>query len=759
MNTQSTPSQTPRESLNIPGRGNNPLSTPGASQRPSIDEPPDIKSAILNLIENTRWPSKASAAQQNLLRTVKNAADTPEATTQLPPGEKDAMDEFIEALGRVRDRLKDVSTKYGKKDLRKRDKLKKMLRGSPPDGDCIRDLKECQSAIEAAGDRLRERSQAVGEQETNSASQSSDATQATQASTQNIPSSGQANQPEVKGNSQLSQALTTAKAIFTAVEAFSGPIPIAGQYIGGAAKLGLAIVDMWKGMDSNTDAAKSLETRIATLADHLKYFESEPRVDQKKETSKIIQNLQLQLELVEREIKALDSKHVISKAFFSRDNTESLKEFQEQVKAAEGELHVREPLLMVYASPLLTSSFTAAHQLWHQQYRKQTLYVPSCIQLRFSLTDASLDDAALLDRLGDGNYGAHGNTIEDATCLKGTREEILQRVDDWFHDTSSERALWIYGQAGKGKSTIAATVAHRRRDRSMSAVFHFRRGQTALEKRLVCALAKQLESCATLGVRLALLQAIEEKKDIAQGRLDEQFEILLVNPLKDYPAESPPILLTIDALDECEDIDYARRFIELIDQYSSVLPQNIKFFLTTRPEPPIVETLRSKEWRTENLDQATEVQHDVKLFIEAEFSKIRRLKSGLPADWPSPGAVQQLVASSEGLFQWARTAVGYIGSGPPTHRLNEVLEDSSELRGLDNLYQQILLAAIQKAGGNSRVRLLRRAFAVLVAAPYPISLEVMAYLFGNDEALRNKTKMDACTFIRDDVLSNVASLL
>ncbi|KAG8899239.1 hypothetical protein FRC01_010613, partial [Tulasnella sp. 417] len=211
MNTQSTPSQTPGESLNIPGRGNNPLSTPGASQRPSIDEPPDIKSAILNLIENTRWPSKASAAQQNLLRTVKNAADTPEATTQLPPAEKDAVDEFIEALGRVRDRLKDVSTKYGKKDLRKRDKIKKILRGSAPDGDCIRDLKECQSAIEAAGDRLRERSQG-----TNSASQSPDATQPTQASTQNVPSSSQANQPEVKSNPQRGQALTTAKAILTA---------------------------------------------------------------------------------------------------------------------------------------------------------------------------------------------------------------------------------------------------------------------------------------------------------------------------------------------------------------------------------------------------------------------------------------------------------------------------------------------------------------------------------------------------------------
>lgn len=46
-------------------------------------------------------------------------------------------------------------------------------------------------------------------------------------------------------------------------------------------------------MDSNADAAKTLESRMATLADHLKYFESQPREDQKEETSNKIRNLQL----------------------------------------------------------------------------------------------------------------------------------------------------------------------------------------------------------------------------------------------------------------------------------------------------------------------------------------------------------------------------------------------------------------------------------------------------------------------------------
>lgn len=319
MNNQSTLSRTPRGSFNIARQGNTPLSAQGTPQPLSIDEPPDVKNAIIELVKNTVWPSKSSKAQQSLLRAINNAVDIPATTAQLPAGEKEAMEGYIRALGQVHERLKEASTKHGRKQSRKRDKLKGLFRGSKGDDNCVRTLQDCQAAVEAAGDRLK-------------------TTQPTAASSQNVLSSGQAN--HAKGDSQLSQALTTAKAIFTAVEAFSGPIPVAGQYIGGAAKLGLAIVDMWKGMDSNADAAKTLESRMATLADHLKYFESQPREDQKEETSNKIRNLQLQLELVEKEIKALDSKGALSKAFFSRDNAESLKEFQEQVKTAENELHL-----------------------------------------------------------------------------------------------------------------------------------------------------------------------------------------------------------------------------------------------------------------------------------------------------------------------------------------------------------------------------------------------------------------------------------
>ncbi|KIO31771.1 hypothetical protein M407DRAFT_19280 [Tulasnella calospora MUT 4182] len=712
MNAQSTLGRNPRGSLGVTGQRHTTVSASGAPQPPGIDDRfADAKSAIIDIIKNTTWTSNSSEAKENLLQTVDNLENLPEDKAHLSAGEKEALDEYIGALEDVRGKLKEASETYGRKDSKKRDKIFKHSLAHLDRTGGIQVLETCRTIIETALKRL----------------QNHHGTQPTAASTQTAPSSGQKN--HAKADSRLSQGLTTARAIFTALEAFSGPIPIVGQYVGGTAKLGLAIIDMWKGMDSNADAAKSLESQMATLADHLKYFESQPSEDQKEETSKKIEHLQLQLKLVGEEIEALNSKGAFSKAFFSRDNAESLKGFLEQVKTAENELH-----------------------------RLISLDVKDIVKKHYAVT-MNAEQRALLDRLGDGSYGAHGSTTKDATCLEGTREGILQRIDEWIEDPSSQRVLWIYGMAGQGKSTIAATVAHRWRDRSAWAVFHFRRGQTALEKRLVCSLAKQLGGRATPEFRRALLKAVGENEDIAQGWLDEQFKVLLANPLKDYPSESPPILLVADALDECEDIDYARMFVELIDEYSSSLPQNIKFVLTTRPEPPIVETLRSKAWRTENLDKITGTHDDVKLFIQSEFLKIKGLKPSLPANWPPQDSIQQLVALSEGLFQWARTAVKHIGSGSPNHRLDAVLKDSSKLQGLDNLYTQILFDAFAKAKEDSSVDLLHRVFATLVAAPDPISLDVIAYLCANQEALSDKTGMEACDFIRDDVLRNVASLL
>lgn len=115
-------------------------------------------------------------------------------------------------------------------------------------------------------------------------------------------------------------------------------------------------------MDGNEEAARKLESRIATLSGHLEYFKKRPQENQKEETSKRIRNLQLcvcpivalihpnsvrfhrQLELVGKEMEVLNSQGAVRKAFFSANQAGSIKGYQEKVRTASEEVQVRRAL-------------------------------------------------------------------------------------------------------------------------------------------------------------------------------------------------------------------------------------------------------------------------------------------------------------------------------------------------------------------------------------------------------------------------------
>lgn len=313
--------------------------------------------------------------------------------------------------------------------------------------------------------------------------------------------------------------------------------------------------------------------------------------------------------------------------------------------------------------------------------------------------------------------------------------------------------------AGRGKSAIASTVAHEWRYRAVCAIFHFRRGQNQSERRLVCALGRQLGSSVVPQVKEAVLQSIRENEDIAQERLQDQFDALLVASLERLQNTTLPILFTVDALDECDDVDYAVNFVKLIDRHSSSLPPNVKFLLTSRPEAPLLRALEPKKWQMENLDVQDDVEKDLTRFVQHTLSQIRE-DHGLAEDWPSEKDISKLVKMSQGLFQWARTALKYIGDRSPADTLAELFESPAISDGLDELYLQILSKAFEKVKSNSRTReLFIQVLATLLAAPYPVSLEIVGFLHLDQDILKNKTPDQAATFIRQNILSDLNSLL
>ena len=86
-----------------------------------------------------------------------------------------------------------------------------------------------------------------------------------------------------------------------------------------------------------------------------------------------------------------------------------------------------------------------------QELRDQTL-VDVQYNVQQIREDLSLDSLACAGRVG---------LNKEKQCLDGTRTEILKEVVDWMNNTdpTTPRIFWLHGQAGKGKSAIAHTIA------------------------------------------------------------------------------------------------------------------------------------------------------------------------------------------------------------------------------------------------------------------------------------------------------------
>lgn len=260
-------------------------------------------------------------------------------------------------------------------------------------------------------------------------------------------------------------------------------------------------------------------------------------------------------------------------------------------------------------------------------------------------------------------------------------------------------------------------------------------------------------------IKQAILQSVRENEDIADQRLDEQFKTLFVAPLGEIKNQTHPILIVVDALDEWDDSKDAVAFVRLIDRHSSLFPVNVKFLLTCRPEAALVRALEPREWHTEDLDSVTGITHDLRRFFQHAFTQIKD-DHDLQDDWPSSGDLEHLLEMSQGLFQWAHTAISYIGDRSPPSRLRGLLQRPAAWRELDDLYHQILSKAFDEIKLDPmRTELLSWILGSLVVAPNPISLEIIATLYRDHAIFNGMGQEDIIQSLHGDILADLNSLL
>ncbi|EJC99151.1 WD40 repeat-like protein [Fomitiporia mediterranea MF3/22] len=283
------------------------------------------------------------------------------------------------------------------------------------------------------------------------------------------------------------------------------------------------------------------------------------------------------------------------------------------------------------------------------------------------------------------------DTSDRARCLPNTRTGYLRDIEEWLFSPPKENILWLNGIAGSGKSTIAASITDLCDDKSRLAAFLFFEREKNEYKSIIRTIAYQLAAFEPI-LAAYIVPVAEQLKNITGSETRRQFEKLLLEPLKSAKgAVRGPIVVILDALDECGTTEQRREILELLKVDFAKLPLELRFFVTSRPENDIMHSLSSQkhilEVRLEHT--AIESRNDVLAYIQNMMHKA--IKDPIPDGFAWTDAMTMLSDAADGLFIWATTAVMMVmNSDDPFEELEGLVSNVRLLNGLDNLYATVL---------------------------------------------------------------------
>ncbi|RXW12216.1 hypothetical protein EST38_g13638, partial [Candolleomyces aberdarensis] len=383
-----------------------------------------------------------------------------------------------------------------------------------------------------------------------------------------------------------------------------------------------------------------------------------------------------------------------------------------------------------------------------------------------------------VSRMADHKYYLKQNEQEKlrrTVCTPGTRVRILSNIVKWANDTSpeSQGIYWLFGPAGSGKSSIAYTVARRFEltgdvDDTITLGGNFfcsrQFDETRSGTRIVCTIAYHLAlKCKAFAECLHRSGAFDAIYEGPRAQLDD----LLIRPWgesqsvasKDSTIPPPRFLIVIDALDEVEKqggSEFLRALLDVINEND--LP-GLKFFVTSRSDPDLVDYVdrfqRKQLYRLQDVEKE-EVEADIETY----------LANSLP-HFVGREEMKGLLTFAAGLFICAATLVRYLTRHARTEQrkfLQKYISDSTTQQTssgathlLDNLYLQILSNAFGHFEGDpfsDRLRILH----TFLCTPERTSAFTVARLLISEDFDDTDTSFSSAD-IADNVLSCLYAVL
>lgn len=322
--------------------------------------------------------------------------------------------------------------------------------------------------------------------------------------------------------------------------------------------------------------------------------------------------------------------------------------------------------------------------------------------------------------------------------------DILRQISEWAEDGSPQcpPVFWLSGHAGSGKSTIAFTISQKY-DTSNTAC-----SRDLLRATFFC--SRQLESTRrrTSIIPTIAYQLARSSSSYAEALLDanvfdsinslrKQMKDLLVTPWNTSSVrrsvDVPPYLIVIDALDEIGDSGGSAFLRDLLDTVEQGHLKGLKFLVSSRPDPAVVDAFVSKYGLTfDSVCRLEDVKPD-----DARQDISTYLRTKLPNIDKSH--ISSLTLLSSGLFIYASTIVRSISPHLLDEQvalveaiLNVGLGYATLTEKIDALYIQVLVAAL--AGIDAQFRLTRlRILQVIIGAEEPLTFEFISGLLHHEK--------------------------
>ena len=243
---------------------------------------------------------------------------------------------------------------------------------------------------------------------------------------------------------------------------------------------------------------------------------------------------------------------------------------------------------------------------------------------------------------------------------EGTREWVFGRVQNWLDDRRSQnRVMLISGNAGMGKSVIAAVICKRMQEAGRLSGSHFCQYNNVryckpqlMIQSLACHLSHALPE-----YKQALVEQLSRNlgTDLNNMGVEELFALLFKEPLSAVGDPGRNMLMVIDGLDESE-YQGRNELLDVIANQFCKLPIWIRFLVTTRPALNIAEKLKHLKPLKLKSNDAENIE-DVRVFCLKRLQRVVKLEN-------VGEFIEKLVLKSEGLMLYAHFLILAITENP-----------------------------------------------------------------------------------------------